>query len=113
LAIGIMGRFCLWETFHFLLHGQLSKACRRWSAGKASSFIGLPIHYPSIQQLASAFQPHFRLLDWSGIGLFVPPSYIELPGKVIDGFARIDSLVSHWPLLRALSDHRCLVFVRI
>ncbi|MCX6619491.1 MAG: class I SAM-dependent methyltransferase, partial [Acidobacteria bacterium] len=33
LAFCIIGRFCAWETAYYLLHGQPSKAFRRWRSG--------------------------------------------------------------------------------
>ncbi len=122
LIICLMGRFCLWETAWYLLHGKLQKAFRRLRGGnggsEASLVPGLPIRvfYPSIARLASAFRPSFTLLSSCGIGVLVPPSCMEEWAQVRRGaFSRLavlDERVRRLPVLRALADHRLLVFAR-
>jgi ubiquinone/menaquinone biosynthesis C-methylase UbiE len=112
LVICIIGRFCIWETAWALLRGQTAKAFRRWR-GSAMSSLGIRIFYPSRKRLEAAFRPGFKLLDWRGIGLAVPPSYVTgLPDSALGKLEAIDRQVAHWPLLRGLSDHRLFVFVR-
>jgi hypothetical protein len=74
------------------------------------------VHYPGIRSLARTFAPEFRLVSWKGIGLFVPPSYIEswitrFPKLLQFGF-RMDSLLEGCVGIRALSDHILLKFQR-
>jgi SAM-dependent methyltransferase len=114
LAICLMGRCCAWEIGYFLRRGQFRKAFRRWHPAGAPSGLGISVTYPFIKELARAFRPHFKLTRWTGIGLSVPPSYVKgLSAKCIMRLARIDQHFSHWPLLRALSDHRLLLFMRL
>lgn len=112
MAICVIGQFCAWETAWALLHRQPAKAFRRWRKSAMSS-LGIRVFYPSRKRLAAAFSPAFTLVDWCGIGLCVPPSYVT---GLSDGFLQkldaIDRRIAHWPLLRALSDHRLSVFVR-
>jgi ubiquinone/menaquinone biosynthesis C-methylase UbiE len=112
MAICVMGRFCAWETAWALLRGQPAKAFRRWRKSVMSS-LGMRVFYPSRKGLEGAFRPCFTLVNWRGIGLCVPPSYVTgLPAGVLEKLDDIDRRVAHWPLLRGLADHRLFVFVR-
>jgi ubiquinone/menaquinone biosynthesis C-methylase UbiE len=113
LAVCILGRFCIWETVWFLLTGQLRKAVRRWNGRSDSKSLGLRIYYPTVRQVQRALAPDFSLARFTGIGIFVPPSGIRsLPPPVLGLFDRIDRRVSGLPVIRAISDHRLLIFVR-
>ena len=64
--------------------------------------------------LVSDFEvdPQAVQLD-QGIGVFVPPSYATgLSFTTLKNCAMIDRRVAHLPGVRALSDHRLLVFRR-
>jgi ubiquinone/menaquinone biosynthesis C-methylase UbiE len=113
LAVCILGRFCLWETAWRLLHGEPGKAFRRWRCEQFSASLQIPVRFPSVSNLARTFHPEFKLRDWRGIGAFVPPSYIRsLPLSLLQALGTLDKFVAHLPLLRALADHRLIVFVR-
>jgi ubiquinone/menaquinone biosynthesis C-methylase UbiE len=112
LAICVIGRFCFWETAWALLRAQPAKAFRRWR-GSAMSSLGFRVYYPSKRHLEAALGPQFSLVNWRGIGLFVPPSYITgLSATMLRKFDAFDRRAAHWPVLRGLSDHRLFVFVR-
>jgi ubiquinone/menaquinone biosynthesis C-methylase UbiE len=112
LIVCVIGRFCLWETAWALVRCQPAKAFRRWRKSVMSS-LGIRVFYPSKRRLQAAFQPHFTLVNWRGIGLSVPPSYVTgLTERDLCKFDAIDRRVAHWPLLRGLADHRLFVFVR-
>jgi ubiquinone/menaquinone biosynthesis C-methylase UbiE len=113
LVVCLIGRFCVWETASYLLRGQARKAIRRWNGKSVSSSLGVTVHYPSLKRTREAFAPDFALLRWSGVGLFVPPSYIVgLPHSTIGVLDSLDRHTSHLPLLRAAADHRLFTFVR-
>ncbi|HTB16614.1 MAG TPA: methyltransferase domain-containing protein [Bryobacteraceae bacterium] len=112
LAICVIGRFCAWETAWALLRRQPAKAFRRWRKSAWSS-LGIRVFYHSGKHLEAAFRPQFTLLNWSGIGLCVPPSYVTgLSGDVLQKLDSFDRRVAHWPWLRAFADHRLFVFMR-
>jgi ubiquinone/menaquinone biosynthesis C-methylase UbiE len=112
LAICVIGRFCLWETAWGLFRAQPAKAFRRWRKSAMSS-LGIRVYYPSSKRLEAAFHPRFTLVNWCGIGLSVPPSYVTgLPAGVLRKLDAFDRRVAHWPWLRGLADHRLFVFVR-
>lgn len=113
LAVCIVGRFCLWETAWYLLRGEPRKAYRRWSSEPWGVSLRIPVRFRSVHQLARAFRPEFELRDWRGIGAFVPPSYVRgLPLSLLEALGTLDSHVAHLPLVRALADHRLVIFVR-
>jgi hypothetical protein len=72
----------------------------------------ITIYYPTVAEIRAAFAPHFQLQRWTGIGLFVPPSYVKLPAALVAVLAVCDRLLAHLPLLRALADHRLFLLVR-
>jgi ubiquinone/menaquinone biosynthesis C-methylase UbiE len=112
LAICVIGRFCWWETVWSLLHRKPAKAFRRWRKSVMSS-LGIRVCYPSKPRLESAFRPQFTLVNWRGIGLGVPPSYVTgLSPRWLQKLDAFDRRVAHWPALRGWSDHRSFVFVR-
>ena len=113
LALCILGRFCLWETAWYLLHGKPRKASRRWRPGRVASSLRIRVNHFSISELRQALLPKFTIVDWVGIGLTVPPSYISgVPDKVLRAFGAVDRHLAHWPFFRAAADHRLAIFVR-
>ena len=112
-------KYCLWEVVWYLLHAQPRKAFRRWTSRAIAARIGnseVLVRYPAIRQIVAAFRPHFRFVGFCGVGIAVPPSYLEpwmrrLPGT-LSLFRRVDRLVKRWPLFRGLGDHAVLVMER-
>ncbi|HSU30419.1 MAG TPA: class I SAM-dependent methyltransferase [Bryobacteraceae bacterium] len=114
LAVCVMGPVCLWETCHYLKRTRPRKAFRRWRRGGSVASMGVSLSYPTIHQIRSAFQNHFKLVTWVGIGLAVPPSYIlGLSASAVMRLQKVDRHLAHRPLLRMFSDHRLLLFRRI
>jgi SAM-dependent methyltransferase len=110
LAICLMGRVCAWESVWYLLRGDPARATRRWS-GEASSSLASRVFYPTVANVRHAFAPDFTLHSWHGIGLAVPPSYVTgLSAAAVRRLANLDSHLASLSLLRALSDHRLLLF---
>ena len=63
----------------FLFHGQFRKAFRRTS-GVATAKVGeftVKVHYPTLRAVKKMFSPYFFLRSCTGIGVTVPPSYLE------------------------------------
>ncbi|MES1262526.1 MAG: methyltransferase domain-containing protein [Acidobacteriota bacterium] len=113
LALCIIGRFCLWETCWYLRRAEFRKARRRWG-GRAYSRPGVDVFYPRCSRMQQALSPHFTLLATTGIGVLVPPSYVTgLSNRTLETLARIDARIAGWPGVRALADHRLLLFRRL
>jgi hypothetical protein len=119
VIICLSSRFCLSETLWFLLHGKVRKAFRR-SRGIATVNVGdcaVRVHYPTLRALRRSFSPSFLMLSCTGIGVAVPPSYLEpilrkYP-RVLGLLRLIDKGVSHLPLFRTIGDHMLLRFERV
>ncbi|HUI55892.1 MAG TPA: methyltransferase domain-containing protein [Bryobacteraceae bacterium] len=108
-AICTIGRFCAWETLYYACRLQFDKAFRRFR-GSAASSMGVTVHYPTVAQLRADFGPAFELQTWTGIGLLVPPSYVALPSPLVRLSAILDRFLASLPILRAMADHRLLIF---
>jgi hypothetical protein len=108
-----MGPLCLWEVGFHLMHGRPGKAFRRLRGGATSS-LAQNVFYSSTRAILSAFRTHFRLLNVVGIGLSVPPSYVNLfTHWEIEQLSAFDKHFAHKPILRSLADHRLYTFRRI
>lgn len=116
----LFGWFCAWEILWYLGHGKLSGAFRRFrTAGdlaRLTEGATVRVRYPSVPAINRALAPHFRLQRWKGVGVTVPPSYLEhwaqrFP-QMLAALAKVDRKFEHWPLFRTLADHAVLTFER-
>ena len=112
-------RFCLSETLWFLLHGKFRKAFRR-PFGIATLKVGnstTKIRYPGLREVRKLFSPSFIMRSCTGIGIAVPPSYLEPVfrkySRVLRLLRRIDNGIAHLPLLRTIGDHMLVCFERV
>jgi ubiquinone/menaquinone biosynthesis C-methylase UbiE len=116
----LMGPACLWEIWWYLLQGKCSKAFRRLHRGGVDARLAdeaiVRVHYPSVRFMRRMFAPEFRLATITGIGVAVPPSYVErwasrFPSAV--KFAmHADSFLGRCPGVRMFADHILLRFER-
>ncbi len=118
LVLCVSSRVCLWESLWYLAHGDVARAIRRWR-GHASGWLGsitVEVQYPTVRQVASYFAPAFVLQRRMGIGITVPPSYVEHLARrypdTLKRLQRIDRMIAGWPLCRAVGDHTLLVLER-
>ncbi|MGA9473570.1 MAG: class I SAM-dependent methyltransferase [Terriglobales bacterium] len=113
-----MGPYCAWEIIWYLAQGSHKKAFRRLSREGVEARIAdgafLQVCYPSVKSLAKAFAPEFRLKSIKGIGVAVPPSYLEPWAErhphLLKLCEQIDLRTSRCPGIRSLGDH---VLVRL
>jgi ubiquinone/menaquinone biosynthesis C-methylase UbiE len=117
----LFGRFCFWEMLWYTLRGDFKKAFRRLGGKSVVANIGpghsVLVRYPSVDFLRRDFAPHFRLVSWKGVGIAVPPSYLEpwaerFP-RLFKFAAKIDLLLAQCPGFRALADHVVVVLERV
>jgi ubiquinone/menaquinone biosynthesis C-methylase UbiE len=115
----VFGRYCAWEILWYL--GQLNprKSFRRLRP-VVQSEVGhdapITVYYHSLSAIRRAFEPHFTLERSRGIGIAVPPSYLEalarrFPG-VLAAASRFDQTLGALPVWRNLADHLLLIFRR-
>jgi ubiquinone/menaquinone biosynthesis C-methylase UbiE len=119
LLICLSTRLCISEVVWFLLHGEFRKAFRRCS-GHTTAKVGeytVDVYYPTVRQLQKLFSPSFVLQSVKGIGIAVPPSYVEslirrFP-KLLNLLCSIDTFVARCPGFRVVGDHVLLHFERV
>jgi ubiquinone/menaquinone biosynthesis C-methylase UbiE len=119
LLICLSTRFCIWEMLWFIAHGDLRKAFRRCSGhtiAKVGDF-AISVSYPTVRKLQDLFSPYFILRSYRGIGVLVPPSYVETwirkrPG-LLRAFIAIDQRISALHGFRTIGDHILLRFERV
>jgi hypothetical protein len=106
------------EIVWYLLHGETSKAFRRFS-GKPQAKVGgltIRVSYPAVGEVQRAFAPWFELADRRAIGLFVPPSYVESWARkhsaTLGYLEKVDEAFAQFPVLRDLGDHVLMEFTR-
>jgi ubiquinone/menaquinone biosynthesis C-methylase UbiE len=115
------GRYVAWEMLWYMMRGDARKAFRRLQrgpiAGRITEGVTVDVHYPSVRELARTFEPEFRLRQWMGVGVAVPPSYAEAQARrfsrVIGMLEAIDRIAGHCPFVRSLADHVLLTFERV
>jgi ubiquinone/menaquinone biosynthesis C-methylase UbiE len=119
VLICLSTRFCLSEMMWFLLHGQVRKAFRRASGMATAKVDGFTVmvHYPTLRALKKMFSPYFSLRSCTGIGVAVPPSYLEpwvrkYP-RVLSVLCLIDKGIARLPWLRTVGDHMLIHFERV
>src|SRR5439155_6351864 len=116
----LFGRFCAWEVLWYLAHGNPRKAFRRLRYGGDLAELApgatVRVRYPGVRALARAFAPAFRLKRWKGVGVVVPPSYLEPLAerfsKSFDRVASLDRWIGRCPVVRGAADHVLLTFER-
>lgn len=119
LVICLSTRFCLWEMIWFLFHGNVRKAFRRCS-GRNTATVGefaIDVYYPTIRKLQQLFAPSFVMHSCKGVGIAVPPSYVQTwinsHPKLLRMLCAIDRIISSLPGFRVLGDHMILRFGRM
>lgn len=119
VLICLSTRFCVWEILHYLCKGDVQKACRR-CRDTAEATLGrnsFPVYYPTLRSLRQSLWPMFRLCSVTGIGVTVPPSYLEAWARRNPSVFRLcetlDRLICGWPGIRALGDHMLLRLERV
>jgi ubiquinone/menaquinone biosynthesis C-methylase UbiE len=108
-----MGPCCLWEMAWYLARGNQEKAFRRLKRDGVTAKIAdgafVRVHYPSVKSLLRTFAPQFRVTAIKGIGVAVPPSYLEpwaqRHPQLFQLCERADSLLGRCPGVRVLADH--------
>jgi SAM-dependent methyltransferase len=76
----IMGRKCIWERLYFKFKGDQKKAIRRDSTIGVETLINrteFKTWYYSPKEILNFFGTEFKMVHTSGVGLFVPPSYLN------------------------------------
>ena len=119
LLLCLSTRYCLWEMVHYTAKGDLHRAFRRCGGLAHANLEGhsLPVYYPTLRSIRKWFAPMFQLRAITGIGVAVPPSYLEAWIQKHPNLLRkceaIDRALSRWPGARVLGDHMLLQLERV
>lgn len=119
LLLCLSTRFCLWELLYYAARGDFRKAMRRWRGVSPVSFddASFFVYYPTIRALRKSFAPEFTLRSVMGIGISVPPSYLEgwigKHPRLLSTMMLFDKVVCDLPLFRHIGDHMLLLLERV
>jgi 2-polyprenyl-3-methyl-5-hydroxy-6-metoxy-1,4-benzoquinol methylase len=119
MLLCMLGRFVPWEIAWFMAHGNWNAASRRVRRSKAGCVpkTSVKVHYPSVSEIARAFAPDFTMRRWRGVGLTLPPSYLEhwaqRFSRLTSVLAGIDHLIGDLPVLRNMANFAVLEFERM
>ncbi|MGH9470851.1 MAG: class I SAM-dependent methyltransferase [Terriglobia bacterium] len=115
----VFGKYCAWELFWNLAHGNRRRAFRRLRKAFGGDVAGqrLQVDYWSVRHLRRCFSRCFRFKRQAGVGIAVPPSYLEFltsrcPG-IFGAAAKLDLGLSGFPIFCSLADHALLTFERL
>lgn len=120
MVLCLFGRICLWEILWYLSQGNIPSAVRRFRhSGHPAALAArseATVWYHSLRLLKKVFSPYFRLMRWGGVGVAVPPSYLEFLAAKYPGLFRFAAEIDRWlgncPGPRAMADHMLLTFER-
>jgi SAM-dependent methyltransferase len=118
LLLCLSTRVCLWETVWYLAHRQPIRASRRWKGGAVASLGEIPVsvRYFTMNDIRKFFRPFFSLRACRGIGVTVPPSYVESFARRHPGLLKklqaTDRVIAGWPGFRSVGDHMLLSLTR-
>lgn len=118
-ALCLMKRLCLWETLLYPLAAALHRreAAREAWCDEPAEDGGFRVFYPPLREVRRAFAPWFEFVAAPGVGLFLPPSYLEPSAArhplVTAALSRADEAVAHWPGFRALAENRLVILRRL
>jgi ubiquinone/menaquinone biosynthesis C-methylase UbiE len=112
IILGLIGRTCLWEALYFTARGERGRAARRRTADVAVPVAGIdvPTFYHRRRDVRACLGEGFRLDGAVGIGVAVPPPYLEprwqqVPGLIRRAAIEVDRAAARWPVLNQLGDH--------
>ena len=119
LLLCLSTRICLIEILYYLLRRKPAKAFRR-ARGRSEAVIEgepLTVFYPTLREVRRAFAPHFRLRSRTGIGVAIPPSYLEPYMRrhpvIFRLLCTLEPMLAAIPVLRTTGDHVLLCFEKV
>jgi ubiquinone/menaquinone biosynthesis C-methylase UbiE len=119
LVLCLSTRFCLIEVLYYLALGQWRKAFRRCKGYTEVTLDGVQftVYYWALRRIRQSFAPTFRLYACTGIGVTVPPSYLEAWAgqhpRLFHLLRRLEEQLATLPILRSTGDHVLLCFEKV
>ena len=71
----MLGRYGIWQRLWHLGRGEWSSVLRTPRTKQVGDSV--VVRYPSRSSIINSFSPDFKLRRWKGIGIAVPPSFLE------------------------------------
>ncbi len=101
----MLGRFMPWEIIRYSAQGNWKKAFQKFSRDWIQvTESGVEVRLHSRKEIAELFAPDFRLCSWKGIGIAVPPSYMDRWARNFPMTMRclsvVDRVISRIPIFR-------------
>jgi SAM-dependent methyltransferase len=120
LVLGVMSRFCVMEAVYFAVTRRPRLATRRLGTGAVAvpvAGVDVPTYYHRVDEFCTALGAGFRLARVDGLGVAVPPPYLErrwcaLPRPLRAAVIACDGVLARWPAVNRVGDHVLLQFVR-
>jgi ubiquinone/menaquinone biosynthesis C-methylase UbiE len=119
LVLCFSTRFCLIEILYYVSVGQWRKAWRRCKGYTDVTIDGVSflVFYPTLRKIRRSFAPNFRLDSCTGIGVTVPPSYLEAWARqhprLFLLLRWLEERLAALPILRSTGDHALLCFEKV
>jgi ubiquinone/menaquinone biosynthesis C-methylase UbiE len=119
VVLVVMSPYCPWEIFWSLLHGKFRTVFRRFKKGGMAHVGGdqyVRVWYPSPRTLQQEFAPHFKRIQTIGVGVLLPPSYLdhlaERYPKLFANVAKMDRWMGRYFPFTWLCDHYLMILER-
>lgn len=116
LVLCFSTRFCLVEILYYFALGQWRKALRRCRgfAEVTIDDVQFTVYYSTLRRICQSFAPEFRLYSCTGVGVTVPPSYLEAWARrhprLFLLLRRMEERLATLPIFRSTGDHVLLCF---
>jgi SAM-dependent methyltransferase len=111
----MLGRFGAWQKLWHLAHRDWNRVFR--SPPSTDVERAITVQYPSREQIVALFSPDFKLHRWRGIGIAVPPAYMDHWAvrfrQLTHCLNHIDGMIGSLPVIRNLGGCILLEFERI
>lgn len=120
VLLGLMGRHCAAEAIYFTLTGRRGQLSRRKADGAVRVPVGgveVTTYFHRTSEVMAALAPELRLKAITGIGVAIPPPYLEPRWQTLPPFLRariadVDAVLASCPPFNRLADHVMLQFVK-
>lgn len=121
VLLGLMGRHCAAEAIYFTLSGRRDQIRRRHADGAVRvpvAGVEVPTYFHRTADVVSTLSRAVQLKAIAGIGVALPPPYLEPRWQTLRpflraGIASVDAMLTPWPPFNRLADHVLLQFVRV
>jgi ubiquinone/menaquinone biosynthesis C-methylase UbiE len=117
LAVVLFGKYCLWDSFYYLLKGKPRQAFIRWSNKEVlvplSPGVKQPVYYYSVKVFERLLSP-LQLIEKKPVGVCIPPSWLEAymqqHPRLFHSLVQWEEKLGSSSLVTSLADHTFLLF---